>query len=99
MSKDLKTIWRCTENFERRITKALALTYYVKYTVSSFIKEAYIMAKMGRPRVESPRKVLSIRMSDEEMAMVKMYADKHGITVTQAIINGIKLMVKQEAKG
>lgn len=57
------------------------------------------MAKMGRPRVESPRKVLSIRMSDEEMAMVKMYADKHGITVTQAIINGIKLMVKQEAKG
>ena len=57
------------------------------------------MAKVGRPRSESPRKVLSIRMSDEEMTMIKVYADEHDMTVTQAIIDGIKLMVEQEAKG
>ena len=57
------------------------------------------MAKVGRKPVEDPRKVLSIRMNGKELGRLRSYADKHSITVTQAIIRGINLMIEQEAKG
>ena len=59
------------------------------------------MAKMGRPRMEEEylRKVLSIRMSEEEIEQTKKYAREHGLTVTQTIVKAVKMMVEQEAKG
>ena len=58
------------------------------------------MAKVGRKPIDNPRKVLSVRMTDEESSMLKKYAEEHGLTVTQAIVLAVKLMVKQEvAKG
>lgn len=59
------------------------------------------MAKMGRPRVEKEyyRKVLSIRMSDEEIGKTRKYAEEHNMTVTQTIIKAVMTMIEQEAKG
>lgn len=57
------------------------------------------MAKAGRKPVVDPRKVLSIRMNGNELDRLKNYANRHSITVTQAIIRGVNLMIEQEAKG
>ncbi len=57
------------------------------------------MAKVGRPSIDNPRKVMSVRMTDEEVSILKRYAEKHGLTVTQTIVKAIMMMVEQEAKG
>ncbi len=55
------------------------------------------MAKVGRKPAANPRKVLSVRMTDDESFILKKYAEEHGLTVTQAIVLAVKLMVEQEA--
>lgn len=55
------------------------------------------MAKTGRPKVESPKKVLSVRMTEEELAELKEYATKNDLTITQAILRGVKILVNQKA--
>lgn len=53
------------------------------------------MAKTGRPKVESPKKVLSVRMTEEELALLKEYAAKNNLTITQAILQGVKMLVSK----
>ena len=44
------------------------------------------MAKMGRPRAESPKKKnVSFRLTEKEYQKLSEYAAKHELTTTQAI--------------
>ena len=55
------------------------------------------MAKTGRPVGEnSMRKIVTIRMNEEEYARITNYSKKSGKTLTQIIKEGIEKMYKQE---
>lgn len=51
------------------------------------------MAKMGRPKAESPRlKTLSVRVTKEEYQKLQEYASKHDLTITQVVHKGVNLL-------
>lgn len=54
------------------------------------------MAKMGRPKSDSPKlKSVGVRLTDEEHEELKKYASEHDLTITQAISKGIHLLLKK----
>lgn len=56
------------------------------------------MAKMGRPKAESPKKKnVSFRLT-EEYQKLSEYAAKHELTTTQAIQKGIDLLYQMPEK-
>ena len=55
------------------------------------------MAKMGRPRAESPKNV-SFRLTEKEYQKLSEYAAKHELTTTQAIQKGIDLLYQMPEK-
>lgn len=59
------------------------------------------MSPAGRPKMsESERKRIRIdfRVSEQEKAEIERVAEKHGMTVSQAILEGIKLLGKKKQK-
>lgn len=51
------------------------------------------MAKMGRPKAESPKKMnVSIRMTEEEYMKLIKYAAKYNLTITEVLHNGVHLL-------
>lgn len=53
------------------------------------------MAKMGRPKSDTPKKkTLSLRVNDEEYIKLKEYATTHNMTITQALQKGVELLYK-----
>ena len=54
------------------------------------------MAKMGRPKVASPRKVSAgFRMKEEDYEKLKRFASEHNLTQTEAIEQGLDLLYRQ----
>lgn len=52
------------------------------------------MAKMGRPKSASPKlKSVGIRLTDGDYEKLKKYASEHNLTITQAVLRGIKLLL------
>ncbi len=48
------------------------------------------MAKTGRPKKDEIKEhILSARVSNDEWIMLREYADKHDMTMTQAILTAI----------
>ena len=57
------------------------------------------MAKMGRPKVASPRKVSAgFRMKEEDYEKLKRFASEHELTQTEAIEKGLDLLYQQYQK-
>ena len=57
------------------------------------------MAKMGRPKAESPKqKLVSVRLTKEEHEKLSEYAQQRNLTLTQAVKRGIKTGVYQNKK-
>ena len=55
------------------------------------------MARTGRPKSDNPRNVrIVIRFTEEEYAMIKKYALKHDLCVTETIRNGVSKMLESE---
>lgn len=49
------------------------------------------MAKMGRPKAESPKqKLVSVRLTKEEHEKLSEYAQQRNLTLTQAVKRGIE---------
>lgn len=47
----------------------------------------------GRPKSNNPRKnAVTVRLTDEELLLLKNYADQHAKTMTQVILGGIKIV-------
>jgi hypothetical protein len=45
----------------------------------------------GRPKSDNPRRnPITVRLTDEELSMLKKYAEKHSVTMTQVILGGIR---------
>lgn len=62
------------------------------------MKEVHTVAKMGRPKAESPKKKnVSFRLT-EEYQKLSEYAAKHELTTTQAIQKGIDLLYQMPEK-
>ena len=54
------------------------------------------MAKMGRPRSDSPKlKSVGIRLADEDYEKLMKYASAHNLTITQTLLKGIKLLFNE----
>ena len=50
------------------------------------------MAKTGRPKSENPKKkVIGLKLTEEETAKLKEYVSKHDMTITQVLQKGIEL--------
>ena len=61
------------------------------------MKEVQTVAKMGRPKAESPKKKnVSFRLTEEEYQKLSEYAAKHELTTTQAIQKGIDLLYQKQ---
>ena len=57
------------------------------------------MAKMGRPRAESPKKKnVSFRLTEKEYQKWSEYAAKHELATTQEIQKGIDLLYQMPEK-
>lgn len=53
--------------------------------------------KAGRPKKDViKQKVVSVRMLPDEYAMVKDYADKTNMTVTEVMMEGVKKLIKSK---
>lgn len=51
------------------------------------------MAKMGRPKAESPKKKnVSFRMTEVEYGKLMKYAEKHNLTITEVLHKGVHLL-------
>lgn len=54
------------------------------------------MAKMGRPRLEVPRKDrIFIRLTEQEHIDIKAYAAEHNLTITQTLVSGFYSLKNQ----
>lgn len=57
------------------------------------------MPRTGRPRLENPRSEgVFIRLTRDEKAAVSKYAAEHGQTITQTLVDGFRLLQKEEKK-
>lgn len=56
------------------------------------------MAKMGRPKVASPRKVSAGFRMKEDYEKLKRFASEHNLTQTEAIEKGLDLLYQQYQK-
>lgn len=56
------------------------------------------MAKMGRPKVDTPRsRRVDLRLTEEEYQQLKEYAEKKDQTITQVIRQEIMKIISQKA--
>lgn len=59
--------------------------------------EVYILAKMGRPKSDNPKKiVVGLKLTEEEAVKLKKYASKHDMTITQVLQRGIDWQYSME---
>lgn len=57
------------------------------------------MAKMGRPKVDNPKKnLIGLKMTDDEVKRLKAYAEAHSKTVSEVIQGALELQYKQSKK-
>ena len=62
-------------------------------------KESFIMAVMGRPKSEDPKdKRVNLRMTTEQYERLKEYADKLGVSITDAVSASIEETIKKQEK-
>ena len=55
------------------------------------------MAKMGRPKTDDPReKSLGVRVTNDEYKVIKEYATKHDMTITETLLKGVEELMKKE---
>lgn len=55
------------------------------------------MSKMGRPKSDVIKaKIVTVRMSDEEYIRLKEYSEKHQMTITETIKEGVELLYKTQ---
>jgi len=54
------------------------------------------MAKMGRPKVDKVKeKTITIRVTEEEHAVISQYAKSRDKTITQIVKEGVDLIINQ----
>ena len=54
------------------------------------------MAKMGRPKVDKAKeKTITIRVTEEEHAVISQYAKSRDKTITQIVKQGVEFIIKQ----
>lgn len=58
------------------------------------------MAKMGRPKVDSPKsKAVGLRLAEDEHEKLLQYASKHDLTITQTVLQGLHLLYGDSDEG
>ena len=57
------------------------------------------MAKMGRPKVEDPRKkAIGVRVTNDEYKAIKEFAARRNMTITEAVLKGLRNLMAEPAK-
>lgn len=57
------------------------------------------MAKMGRPKVDDPKKIaLGVRVTNDEYKVIKEYAKEHDMTITEMLLKGVREIIKEPTK-
>ena len=61
--------------------------------------EYFFMAKMGRPKVEDPRKrSIGVRLTNDEYKTIKEYAASRNLTITETVLTAIRVLIGEPAK-
>ena len=57
------------------------------------------MAKMGRPKVEDPRKkAIGVRVTNDEYKAIKEFAARRNMTITEAVLKGLRNLMAEPVK-
>ena len=55
------------------------------------------MARMGRPKIDKVKeKTITIRVTEEEHAIINQYAKAHDKTITQIVKQGVDKVINQQ---
>ena len=55
------------------------------------------MARMGRPKLENPRREgVFIRLTKDEHTDITEYASSHDLTITQTLVQGFRKLQEQD---
>ena len=55
------------------------------------------MAKVGRHKIETPKdKMIGVRLTAQDYELLKMRATEHNLSLTQSVIESIKLLYKEQ---
>ena len=53
------------------------------------------MAKIGRPRIENPkRNLITLRMRDDDRRALNIYASRHNITISEALEKAVRNLIE-----
>ena len=53
------------------------------------------MPRMGRPKLEHPKlKTVGVRVTSDEYRVIKEYATKHNMTMTEMVLKGIRNLMQ-----
>ena len=53
------------------------------------------MAKIGRPRIENPKRNLTtFRMRDDDRRALNIYASRHNITISEALEKAVRNLIE-----
>ena len=53
------------------------------------------MAKIGRPRIENPkRNLITFRMRDDDRRALNIYASRHNITISEALEKAVRNLIE-----
>jgi hypothetical protein len=53
------------------------------------------MAKIGRPRIENPKKnMITFRMRDDDRRALNRYASMHNITISEALEKAVRNLIE-----
>ena len=70
--------------------------FNINYNMVELCERRYVsLAKVGRRKVDKPKeKLLGVRLTAEDHEELRKRAEEHGLTITQAVLEGLKLLYK-----
>ena len=61
--------------------------------------EVYIVARIGRPKSDNPKKsLIGLKLTEDEAAKLREYASKHDMTITQVLQKGVEIQYSMEER-
>ena len=75
----------------------LAKMFNINYNSIRKCERRYVtLAKVGRHKIETPKdKMIGVRLTAQDYELLKMRATEHNLSLTQSVIESIKLLYKE----
>ena len=82
------------------IKNFLTFRYTRCIMITDYETEVMAVARTARPRLDNPRSQgVFIRLTEDEHTDIKEYASEHNLTITQTLVEGFKMLKRQDEAG